>query len=377
MRKEEDVVKIVKSKITFRYPEETFKEFFAKDMIWPSRIIISCENESFTYTWTSYSKRIPAGPDRPLKLLQYSRGSQAVEQICLGVWEGQDCSTQSCVLVFAFSVSVLVFVPISLYCLHDVWVSLNDISTFESNDEGARTDSNVPCKFDEEIDTNNSFENEISNFETDEVNLTSTSIESDEDNLISTSILNSSVSSVTNASQEESLLHKLRIWAVEHKVTLTSLNSLLNVLHDYHPELPLDGRTLLKTSRKSEVVKFSSGEFCYYGIAKYLQNADLKVICSDHHIQLRINIDGLLLCKSSGTQFWPILGLIISKYKLSPFVIACYCGSTKPASLEKFLADFVLEAKNLSENGFKQNDILFIFTLQQFNCVMPLLELLH
>ncbi|GBN87326.1 hypothetical protein AVEN_95537-1 [Araneus ventricosus] len=80
-------------------------------------------------------------------------------------------------------------------------------------------------------------------------------------------------------------------------------NSLLNVLHDYHSELPLDGRTLLKTSRKSEIVKFSSGEFCYYGIAKYLQNADLRVICSDHHIQLRINIDGLPLCRSSGTQF--------------------------------------------------------------------------
>ncbi|GBN15232.1 hypothetical protein AVEN_23036-1 [Araneus ventricosus] len=165
---------------------------------------------------------------------------------------------------------------------------LNDISTLESSDEGGRNVLNSPYKLNEEIETNSYFD-----FES----------ESDEVNLTSTSIFNSSVSSVTHTSQEESLSHKLRIGAVEHEVTLTSLNSLLNVLHDYHPELPLDRRTLLKTSRKSEIVKFSSEEFCYYGIAKYLPNADLRVICSDHHIRLRINIDGLPLCRSSGTQF--------------------------------------------------------------------------
>ncbi|GBM83583.1 hypothetical protein AVEN_167382-1, partial [Araneus ventricosus] len=125
---------------------------------------------------------------------------------------------------------------------------LNDISTLESSDEGSRNVSNSPYTLDEEIETNSYFD-----FES----------ESDEVNLTSTGILNSSVSSVIPTSQEESLSHKLRIWAVEHKVTLTSLNSLLNVLHGYHPELPLDGRSLLKTSRKSsEIVKFSSGEFC-------------------------------------------------------------------------------------------------------------------
>ncbi|GBO05813.1 hypothetical protein AVEN_43916-1 [Araneus ventricosus] len=125
---------------------------------------------------------------------------------------------------------------------------LNAISTLESSDEGSRNVSNSPYKLDEEIETNSYFD---------------FGSESDEVNLTSTGILNSSVSSVTPTSQEESLSHKLRIWAVEHKVTLTSLNSLLNVLHGYHPELSLDGRTLLKTSRKSsEIVKFSSGEFC-------------------------------------------------------------------------------------------------------------------
>ncbi|CAL1280115.1 unnamed protein product [Larinioides sclopetarius] len=46
--------------------------------------------------------------------------------------------------------------------------SLNDISTFESNDKGGRTDSNFPYKLDEEIDTNNSFEIES---ESDKTNL--------------------------------------------------------------------------------------------------------------------------------------------------------------------------------------------------------------
>ncbi|GBM62886.1 hypothetical protein AVEN_64196-1 [Araneus ventricosus] len=152
-----------------------------------------------------------------------------------------------------FSVSALVFVSpdflfdstdlsLDYFYFHDIRISLNDISTLESSDEGRRNVSNSPYKLDEEIETNSYFD-----FES----------ESDEVNLTSTGILNSSVSSVTPTSQEEFLSHKLRIWAVEHKVTLTSLNSLLNVLHGYHPELPLDATGSLRM-----VAMYSVRDYC-------------------------------------------------------------------------------------------------------------------
>ena len=174
-----------------------------------------------------------------------------------------------------------------------------------------------------------------------------------------------------SASLNESLRDKLRYWGVKYQINHNALNNLLQILQDYHPDLPIDSRTLLKTRRVNEIRKNDDEEFCYFGIKPYLEKLDLKEICPEGKILLRVNIDGLPLCRSTRAQFWPILGIIVSKVKLSPFIIACHYGNSKPADLDNFLVDFVCEVSNLKAIGFKQTCIVYEFDILHFSCDAP------
>ena len=78
----------------------------------------------------------------------------------------------------------------------------------------------------------------------------------------------------------------------------------------------------LSTAIKRKLEEFSSHEI------DLLKNIDLL-----------IKIDGLPLFKSSNTQLWPIL----ASFKLfHRFVVALYCGSSKPDSCEEFSKEFMM-----------------------------------
>ena len=124
----------------------------------------------------------------------------------------------------------------------------------------------------------------------------------------------------------------------------------------------------MQTWRNSNVIKIPNGEYCFFGIKTYFKKLDLKALCPNNIIKLRVNIDGLPLCKSTSAQFWPILGLIVTSHKIPPFAIACYYGSSKPVCIQQFLKDFINEVNELISNGYKQD---FQFNLAHFNCDAP------
>lgn len=167
--------------------------------------------------------------------------------------------------------------------------------------------------------------------------------------------------------------NQLRFWAVKHKITHVALNDLLKILQNTYPYLPGDSRTLLKTIRHNATIQNLSqdGELIYIGIANSLKRYDLSSICFNQTLNLRINIDGLPLCKSSSKQFWPILGLVVSNIQQNPFVIACYYGESKPSSVEEYLSGFITEANDLKLNGFEQKGIVYKFNIVHFNCDAP------
>lgn len=51
-------------------------------------------------------------------------------------------------------------------------------------------------------------------------------------------------------------------------------------------------------------------------------------------IEILINIDGIPISKSSGDQFWPILGKIGNGRNQKVFTIGLYCGIAKPESCD-------------------------------------------
>ena len=85
-------------------------------------------------------------------------------------------------------------------------------------------------------------------------------------------------------------------------------------------------------------------------------------------IELSFNIDGLPLFKSSSVQLWPILADFNGQ---AIFVVALYCGNSKPTSVSDYLEDFVSELKGLKESGFQYEGKCYGVEAKCFSCDAP------
>jgi len=171
----------------------------------------------------------------------------------------------------------------------------------------------------------------------------------------------------------EADLHK---WADNFNISRVALGSLLQILHPYHPRLPVDSRTLLHTPRSATISNVAGGVYHYIGIQSRLERlhqSGLLTVTNNMCIRMQVNIDGLPLFKSSGMQLWPILGCIKEPdLKLSePFVIGIFAGLVKPKSLAEYLSDFVAEATNLHKYGLQLSDGVVFVRLHSIVCDAP------
>ncbi len=106
------------------------------------------------------------------------------------------------------------------------------------------------------------------------------------------------------------LQSSLADWAIEFGISLIALSALLSILKIYHPSLPKDRRTLLKTNASFKISSVAGGMFHYRGILNSIWKI-LDAIWSnvpDRHVfKLQLNFDGLPLFKSTSTQFGQFL----------------------------------------------------------------------
>lgn len=66
------------------------------------------------------------------------------------------------------------------------------------------------------------------------------------------------------AEVSSALASKLADWALSSNTPASHLTRLLKLLRPYHPDLPADARTLLKTLRTAEVAQMGSGFYHYF-----------------------------------------------------------------------------------------------------------------
>uniref|UniRef100_L7LXZ4 Putative tick transposon n=1 Tax=Rhipicephalus pulchellus TaxID=72859 RepID=L7LXZ4_RHIPC len=177
----------------------------------------------------------------------------------------------------------------------------------------------------------------------------------------------------TNAATRTlSLQNDLREWALNTQVPASHFTSLLKILKAYHPELPADARTLLKTQRDVELRNVGGGLYYYFGMT-----SQLTTHISDYltegcgTLSLIVNIDGLPISKSSRRQFWPILVMVKESRLRFPFIVALYEGEHKPQDLGSYLKDFVEEMSMLMEQGLTHNGKVFCVRLHALVCDAP------
>lgn len=182
---------------------------------------------------------------------------------------------------------------------------------------------------------------------------------------------------LTNAEGEEysdepqpTLQIKIAQWSQQYQITREAGSSLLKLLQPYHPELPLDSRTLLGTLRNVECKNLCGGKYYYFGLINTLKKAITST--TSKHLDLHINVDGLPLYKSSSDQLWPIL---ITVNDSQPLALAIFYGKTKPNDITSYLKDFIDE---LSEtNGqFSLNEFSYTYSVKVFICDAPARSLL-
>jgi hypothetical protein len=113
---------------------------------------------------------------------------------------------------------------------------------------------------------------------------------------------------------------------------------LLSILKPYFSYLPSDARTLLKTPTNWDVKVLKDGDkcgkYCHLGLAKGL--CDLirnGLVVESKCKELRFNVDGLPLFKSSNTCLWPILCMVRQSNCIEPFVVSAYQGNENPKNL--------------------------------------------
>ncbi len=99
---------------------------------------------------------------------------------------------------------------------------------------------------------------------------------------------------------------RLADWGNNNSITLTALGSLLTIVRLYHPTLPKDPRTLLRTLKDASVQELASGgQFRYFGLSQIIEDHHDKgnIASETLSLTLQVNIDGLPLYKSSSYQF--------------------------------------------------------------------------
>nr|CAH0103370.1 unnamed protein product [Daphnia galeata] len=156
-----------------------------------------------------------------------------------------------------------------------------------------------------------------------------------------------------------SFKEKLASWATACNVPQTHVDKLLRILISVAPDtnfrdLPSTCKTLLDTPISTPVVEMPPGKYYHFGLEKGIKNMLRKLKILNWFglvIQIIVNVDGLPIAKSSGSQLWPILGKIKNLAQSKPFIIGLYHGNSKPSDSNAYLSAFVEELLLLIANG--------------------------
>ena len=176
--------------------------------------------------------------------------------------------------------------------------------------------------------------------------------------------------------EETDLNCDLAEWSIADGISQSSLNNLLGVLRKHGIRLPKDARTLLKTPKTIENEEKAGGQYSYLGVESgicQLFRRDPGLHKNLDRIELKVNVDGAPLFKSTTVQLWPIL---CSFHTSVPFVVCLYSGQNKPSPVKDYLSDFMNEITELQRTGIDIGNKHYEVTIHSFICDAPARQML-
>lgn len=124
------------------------------------------------------------------------------------------------------------------------------------------------------------------------------------------------------------------------------------------------------------IIEINGGKYIHFGLVdnlkRYIKNYIEAEIEIGINLKLSINVDGLPISKSTGSQFWPILGdILVDNITTDPFLIGLFHSNKKPDNPNEFLTFFVDEYKNLEKNGLILEEKVYSIKLASIICDAP------
>jgi hypothetical protein len=254
-------------------------------------------------------------------------------------------------------------------------IAESDLEDLESADDPESSGSLMVINCEEEIDSH------ISGGETDYAldSVLSSSSSSDEDSP-EQEVLVEEMERRDVSEEDQALSTSLINWALKYNIRHNALTDLLHILSPHDSSLPKDARTLLKTRCSQDIQQMKdlyqqNREYTYFGLQKQIVevlNVATEPIVEGDIIDLLINVDGLPLYKGSSKQFWPILCTVNVNDNVSkPFLVAIFCGNSKPTSAAVFFKDFIPELLLVKNDGIMWNSRHLIVRIKGFVCDCP------
>ena len=130
--------------------------------------------------------------------------------------------------------------------------------------------------------------------------------------------------------------------------------------------------------RKTPLKDMEPGFYFHFGIKNgvkhILKSYDLKSKNVERKmLQIIVNVDRIPIAKSSGSQFWPILGMLTNVHCAmnKPFMIGIFHGSSKPKDPNDFMKDFTEEMQALQISGVLLDGHQYKLELKGLVCDAP------
>lgn len=184
---------------------------------------------------------------------------------------------------------------------------------------------------------------------------------------------------VSSASSGKTLAEDLFLFFIMFNLTNSAMKNLLLILNRHGVNVPSSLYLLRQCcSEKVNLTSFRVNEnFAWIGVTDnivfcvqqgFLNLTDFISNTKTCFLNIKINVDGLPLYKSSSVNLWPIL-MIIENIS-SPLPLGIFCGIGKP-ELTSFLKKMCEELKHLKEEGFWYRDVCVRLNRICFVCDAP------
>jgi len=127
---------------------------------------------------------------------------------------------------------------------------------------------------------------------------------------------------------------------------------LLHGINKFHPDLPLDPRTLLRTPIVHRIENMGTGQYVYVPLEQSLteQIQHLKIGDTDE-VSVQLSIDGASITERSDIAHWYFVAAVHSPIRGKPFLVAAYRGDSKPETFIAYFEKPVIDLEKLEQTG--------------------------